>query len=236
MTLEPTYQNMAAVLEDVLFPEVDVALRQGRHIHRGETERYAFLTEANDYLERWYRRYGCDLVRTADGYFYLLPQVDKVRRRQLGLAEMLLGKVLALLYLEPATLQRGGVVERTQALQSLTTLVGQENLLLRLNPRRTRRDERTEQENVRKELDRALRVLCELGFADRLDEDQVRLQPPILRFAESVRGVSDPHVALAEMIRAGRAVSVSPENCAEGGEGSASEEDAERSAGLEDAS
>ena len=236
MTLEPTYQSMAAVLDDPLFPEVDVALRQGRHIHRVETERYAFLTEANDYLERWYRRYGCDLVRTTDGYFYLLPQLDKIRRRQLTVAEMLLGKVLALLYLEPATLQQGGVVARAQVLQSLATLVGQENLLLRLNPRRTRRDERTEQEHVRKELDRALRSLCELGFVDRIDEEQIRLQPPIMRFAESVRSASDPEAALAAMIRAGKAAPVSRNNSGESGEAADLGEDTEQSANEEEAS
>lgn len=205
MTFEPTYQSLAAALEDPIFPEVDALLRQGRHIHRGETERYAFLCEANDHLERWYRRYGCDLVRTSDGYFYLLPQQEKIRRRQLSVADMLLGKVLALLYLEPETLQKGGVVGRAQALQSLTTLVGQENLLLRFNPRKKRRDERTEQENVRNELDRALRLLCELGFAERVDEEHVRLHPPILRFAESVRSAADPQATLAEMIRSGKA-------------------------------
>lgn len=205
MTLEPTYPSLAAVLEDPIFPDVDVALRQGRHIHRAETERYAFLSEANDYLERWYRKYGCDLVRTTDGYFYLLPHQDKIRRRQLSMADMLLGKVLALLYLEPATLQKGCVVSRTQALQSLATLVGQENLMLRLNPRKKRRDERTEQEQVRQELERALRTLCELGFAERLDDENLRLHPPILRFAESVRDAGEPAGALREMIRAGKA-------------------------------
>jgi chromosome partition protein MukE len=205
MTLEPTYPSLAAVLEDPLFPDVDVALRQGRHVHRAETERYAFLSEASDHLERWYRKYGCDLVRTTDGYFYLLPHQDKIRRRQLSLADMLLGKVLALLYLEPATLQNGCVVSRTQALQSLATLVGQDNLMLRFNPRKKRRDERTEQEQIRQELDRALRTLCELGFAERLEDENLRLHSPILRFAESVRDAGEPAGALREMIRAGKA-------------------------------
>lgn len=232
MTLAPTYQSLASALEDPLFPEVDVLLRQGRHIHRGETERYAFLCEANDHLERWYRRYGCDLVRTSDGYFYLLPQQDRIRRRQLSVAEMLLGKVLALLYLEPETLQKGGVVGRTQALQSLTTLVGQENLLVRLNPRKKRRDERTEQENVRRELDAALRLLCELGFAERVDEEHVRLHPPILRFAESVRSAADPQATLSEMIRAGKAA---PSQPAAEQDADETEEEGEAASGQEEA-
>ena len=215
MTNEHPYHSLADALCDPLFPEVDVALRQGRHVHRGETERYAFLSDANDHLERWYKKYGCDLVRTADGFFYLLPQQDKVRRRQLSLAEMLIGKVLALLYLEPATLQRGGIVDRTLVFQSLATLVGQENLLLRLNPRRKRRDERTEQEQVRKELKQALLSLCELGFCERLDEEGIRLHPPVLRFAESVRTAGAPDEALRELIRAGKAAQVDPEGTEE---------------------
>lgn len=212
MTNESPYHSLADALCDPLFPEVDVALRQGRHIHRAETDRYEFLSDANDHLERWYKKYDCDLVRSADGYFYLLPQQDKVRRRQLSLAEMLIGKVLALLYLDPATLQRSGIVERTLVFQSLATLVGQENLLLRLCPRRKRRDERTEQEQVRKELKQALISLCELGFCERLDEEMLRLHPPVLRFADSVRSADAPDEALRELIRAGKAVRVEPES------------------------
>lgn len=208
MTSAPLYPSLADAVCDPLFPEVDVALRQGRHIHRGETERYAFLSDANDHLERWYKKYGCDLVRTADGYFYLLPHGDKIRRRQLSLFEMLIGKVLALLYLEPAMLQRGGVIERALVLQSLVTLVGQENLMRHLNPRRKRRDERTEQEQVRHELRRALQSLCELGICERVDDENFRLHPPVLRFAESVRTAVDRSEALREMIRAGKAASV----------------------------
>ncbi len=215
MTSEHPYHSLADALCDPLFPDVDVALRQGRHIHRGETERYAFLSDANDHLERWYKKYGCDLVRTADGYFYLLPQQDKVRRRQLSLAEMLIGKVLALLYLEPATLQRGGIVDRTLVFQSLATLVGQEHLMLRLNPRKKKRDERTEQEQVRKELKQALLSLCELGFCERLDEESIRLHPPVLRFAESVRTAGEPGEALRELIRAGKAAHVDPDDTQE---------------------
>lgn len=223
MTLEPTYSSLAAVLEDPLFPEVDVALRQGCHVHRDEIDRYALLTEANDHLERWYKKYGCDLVRAQDGYFYLLPLQDKVRRRQLSVPEMLLGKVLALLFLDPATLQNSGVVSRTQAIQSLVTLVGQETLVQRLNPRRKRRDERTEQEHVRHELDRALRTLCDLGFAERLDEEKLRLYRPILRFADSVRDTVDRAEALREMIRCGRAVQLDSnegDDSTEAGDGS----------------
>ncbi len=212
MTNESPYHSLADALCAPLFPEVDVALRQGRHIHRAETDRYEFLSDANDHLERWYKKYDCDLVRSADGYFYLLPQQDKVRRRQLSLAEMLIGKVLALLYLDPATLQRSGIVERTLVFQSLATLVGQENLLLRLCPRRKRRDERTEQEQVRKELKQALISLCELGFCERLDEEMLRLHPPVLRFADSVRSADAPDEALRELIRAGKAVRVEPES------------------------
>ncbi len=232
MTLGPTHHNIAEVLEDSLFPEVDIALRQGRHIHRGETDRYAFLCEANDYLEKWYRRYCCDLVRTADGYFYLLPQQEKIRKRQLSVAEMLTGKVLALLYLEPATVQAGGVVHRTQAIQSLATLVGQENLMLRFNPRRKRRDEGKEQEQVRDEFGRALRALGELGFLDRVDEDHVRLQPPILRFVESVRGADDVQEALREMIRVGKAAPGQP---MDDGDGTGFTEETEATQSHEDA-
>ena len=68
---------------------------------------------------RFYRRFGCELVQQSDGYFYLLPSGDRLGRRQLSAGEMLVGQTLALLYLDPATLQHGGVVGSEALLQRL---------------------------------------------------------------------------------------------------------------------
>jgi chromosome partition protein MukE len=65
------------VVRNPAFPAVDVALRRGRHIDRDDGDWYAFVTDAQDHLEQFYRRYGCELVTQSDGYFYLLPTDDQ---------------------------------------------------------------------------------------------------------------------------------------------------------------
>src|SRR5262249_36501771 len=69
-------------LEDAInaeaFPEVDLALRRGRHVDRDDADWYAFLIDAQEKLEPFYRRFGCELVHKTDGYFYLLPTNDKL--------------------------------------------------------------------------------------------------------------------------------------------------------------
>jgi chromosome partition protein MukE len=63
-----------------------------------------YIVDAAAHLERFYRRYGCELCERPDGYYYLVPLTDKIARRQLGTVEMLAGQALALLFLDPRTL------------------------------------------------------------------------------------------------------------------------------------
>jgi chromosome partition protein MukE len=100
---------------------------------------YEYLVDAQALLEAFYRRFGCELIQQSDGYFYLLPSGDRLGRRQLSAAEMLVGQTLALLYLDPATLQHGGVVGRELLLQRLAALLGTDILVRTLEPRRARK-------------------------------------------------------------------------------------------------
>ncbi|MFA4836203.1 MAG: chromosome partition protein MukE, partial [Dehalococcoidia bacterium] len=90
------FVTLEEVINDMVFPDVDVALRRGRHIDREDGDWYAFVIDAQDHLEQFYRRYGCDLIAQSDGYFYLLPTGDQLSRRHLTAGEMLVGQVLAL--------------------------------------------------------------------------------------------------------------------------------------------
>ena len=198
-----TFQSLAEVIEDDHFPELDLALRRGRHLGRDDGTVYDFLVDAVDHLEPFYRRFGCELVQRSDGYFYLLPAGDRLGRRQLSAGEMLVGQTLALLYLDPATLQHGGVVARELLLQRLSGLIGAEALVRTLNPRRRRFDERLAGESVRTQVGEALRKLAELGFVDLLDEARLRLRPALLRFADPVRGLHDPTGALEQLVARG---------------------------------
>jgi chromosome partition protein MukE len=116
---------------------------------------------------------------------------------------MLVGQTLALLYLDPSTLQHGGVVARDVLLQRLAGLIGTESLVRTLNPRRKRFDERIAAETVRTQVGDALRKLADLGFVDVVDEARLRLRPALLRFAEPVRGLQDPTSALEKLVARG---------------------------------
>jgi len=210
------YTSLEAVVQDDLFPSVDLALREGRHIASDEPAEYGFVREAQAFLEPLYRRYGCELVQANDGYFYLRPTGDKLGRRHLSAAEMLVGQALALLYLDPATVQSGGGALRGQIIELLDNLVGKEKLIQALNRRRSgKRSERVAHELVRKEIDQALRSLARLGFVELLDGERLRLRPPVLRFAEPVRGLGDPAAGLQRLIERRDAVLVELESSEE---------------------
>lgn len=203
--MEHPYASLEDVINDDLFPPVDAALRVGRHVDQEDIEQYTFLNDAQPWLEPFYERYGYELIRAADGYFFLVPGAERLPRRQMSVGEMLVGQGLALLFLEPTTLKAAGVVERADLLRLLASLIGEERLSQAINPRRKRRDEKIEQSIVRKELDKALRGLAALGFVDLLEEDRIRLRLALLRFAEPVRGMGDPAEALARMVARGQA-------------------------------
>lgn len=191
------------VLRDERYPKVDLALRRGRHIGRDDGTLYEYLVDVQEVLEPFYRGFGCELLQRSDGYFYLLPSGDSLGRRLLSAGEMLVGQTLALLYLDPATLQHGGVIARTVVLQRISALVTVDVLVRVLNPRKRKYDKRIAEATVRTRFGEALRHLAELGFVDVLDDTRLRLRPALMRFAEPVRGLGDPNAALAQLVARG---------------------------------
>ena len=197
------FADLGEVVLDECFPAVDLALRRGRHIHRDDERWYAFLTEAHALLETFYRRYGCELLQRSDGYFFLLPTSDDLGKRHLSIAEMIVGQGLALAYLDPHSVEKGGVIGREDLLGQLAAVMGTDALMHTLNPKRKRVDERVMQRNVRQKVSEALRRLAQLGFVQLLEGDQLRLPPSLMRFAEPVRGLEAPSEALAKLIERG---------------------------------
>jgi len=215
---ESRFPTLGDVVLDDLFPDVDLALRRGRHVDRDDPAWYAFLVDASPHLEPFYRRFGCELVHPSEGYFYLLPTSDRLGRRHLGVPEMLVGQALALLYLDPNTLQLGGLVTRVHALSHLAGVMGSEALTRLFNPKRRRVDERVAEEQVRSKYAEALRRLAALGFVDLLEDDALRLRAALLRFAEPVKGEGSSLEALERLVARGELVL---------GTGESEEEDAE---------
>lgn len=203
METSQTFQDLAQVVEHELFPDVDLALRRGRHIDREDAAWYGFLTDAQAELERFYRRYGAELVQRTDGFFFLLPSGDKLGRRHLSPTEMLVGQGLTLLYLEPATVEQGGVTSRDALLSQLSASMGTEQLMLAFNPKKKRMDERVAQELVRARVSEAVRRLAGLGFVELLSEDRIRLRSSLMRFAEPVRGSGADLEALNRLVASG---------------------------------
>ncbi|HYO98326.1 MAG TPA: chromosome partition protein MukE, partial [Polyangiaceae bacterium] len=66
-----------------------------------------------------------------------------------------------------------------------------------------RYDERVAEENVRLKVAEALRRLAALGFVEMVEDAQIRLRPALMRFAEPVRGVAAPEVALERLVAEG---------------------------------
>lgn len=198
-----TLEDIAQVVEHDLFPDVDLALRRGRHIDREDGAWYAFLSDAQAPLERFYRRFGAELVQRTDGFFFLLPSGDKLGRRHLSPSEMLVGQGLTLLYLDPATVEQGGVTSRDQLLSQLSTSMGTEQLMLAFNAKKRRMDERVAQETVRSRVSEAIRRLASLGFVELLPDDRIRLRSSLMRFAEPVRGSGAELEALSRLVASG---------------------------------
>jgi chromosome partition protein MukE len=199
----PGYAQLQDVILDPDFPELDLALRRGRHVDRDDVAWYALLGDAQDHLEAFYRRYGCELIHKPDGYYYLLPTGDKLSRRQLAAGDMLVGQALALLYLHPSTVERGGLHTAEELIAQLAAVMGSDALIRAFNPKRRRYDERVAQKTVRSRVGEAVRRLAALGFVELIEGEQLRLRPALLRFADPVRGLSAPAEALAELVARG---------------------------------
>lgn len=205
------YALLQDVIMDADFPDLDLALRRGRHVDRDDAGWYSLLTDAQELLEPFYRRYGCELIHKTDGYFYLLPTGDKVSRKQLAATDMLVGQALALLYLDPAAVERGGVVTQEEVVSQLSAVLGSDALIGVFSPgKRKAKDERIAQRNVRQRVGEAMRRLAVLGFVELSEENAVRLRAALLRFAEPVRGLSEPAEALAKLVAQGE-VALAPD-------------------------
>lgn len=201
--MSEAFLDLGDAISDQRFVDVDLALRRGQHIDRDDADWYAYLLDAQAVLEPFYRRYGCELVQRADGYFFLLPTGDKVPRRLLGLPEMIVGQGAALLYLDPSTVESGGVINKDDLLSHLAAVMGTDALVAVFNPKRKRLDERVAQETVRQRVGEGLRKLAQLGFVTLSEDQRIHLRSALMRFADPVRGAGSPRDALEKLIARG---------------------------------
>ncbi len=206
MTLN-IFSSLESVLNDDLFPEVDVGLRSGRHYNLdGDVREYEFIQAAEEWLQGFYTRYGCRLAHGAEGYFYLLPDGALLGQKRLTAAEMLVGQTLALMRMDPAHLSRYGRIAEEKLLGTLENLLGSERLFALRAPRARGRDRETDAEKTREEVRRSLNGLQRLGFVERIAEGDLRHVIPrasVMRFADPVRGGEETWQALDRLVRMG---------------------------------
>lgn len=222
--MSDSFVELSNAIDDDRFVDVDLALRRGRHIDREDADWYGYLLDARQVLEPFYQRYACELVHRTDGYFFLLPLGEKVPKRQLGLPEMIVGQGAALLYLDPSTIESGGIVSKHDVLSHLAAVMGTDTLVAAFNPKRKRLDERVAQEVVRQRVGEGLRKLAQLGFVEQLDNDKLRLRSALMRFADPVRAAGSPRDALERLVARGE-VSLAPALGQEGAEDAEGAED-----------
>src|SRR4029079_13467288 len=116
---------------------------------------------------------------------------------------MLVGQALALLYLHPRAVERAGLHTQEELIAQLAAVVGQDALIRAFNPKRRRYDERVAQKAVRSRVAEAVRRLAGVGVVQVMDGEQMRLRPALMRFADPVRGLSEPAQALAQLAARG---------------------------------
>jgi chromosome partition protein MukE len=198
------YNRLEDVLKDPLFPQVDVLLRSGSHIDMDDIRRYEFLQIAEPYLEDFYSRYRCSLLQGPEGYYYLLSDGTMLGNRRLGTPEMLVGQVLALMYMDPAYLTTAGKVRLDQILVTLEMTLGQEKLTELIAPRRRGKGQDKDNEKIRDAVGRALRTLKQLGFVSIFNGVEFLPRKSIMRFADPVRDTSDIRSALERLVKSGK--------------------------------
>lgn len=196
-------RTLGDVVAHEAFPEVDLRLREGGHVDDLDLEMFTFLEDARPFLEQLYERFGCQLVRSVDGYYFLRPRGDRFGQRKLSAAEMLVGQVLCLLRMDPGSLRTSWRVKRARVLEVLEQLVGAERLGLALKPRRGRRLKAVQEERIRDEINAAIKTLARLGFVVVEEGDTLRLRTSLLRFLEPVTEQPSPADALGDLIRTG---------------------------------
>lgn len=189
-----------------LFPEVDLALRSGTHIHDGQLDLFAFVREHLDALREFYDRYGCDLIHSTHGFFYLLPHGDSIPPRALSKAQMVVGMGLCLAWLDPAVRAGREVLTEEVLLERLGAHLGRDRLTRILQRGRKYKNAVAEGQQNRKKLRKALRELERLGFVRSAPGAELVPSPAVLRFAELVHGDDRPEVALTRLLEQGRVV------------------------------
>jgi chromosome partition protein MukE len=200
------YNTLIDVIDDPKFPEVDCLLRKGCHIGHEDLGAYTFLVEAQEFLNRYYRNYKCQLVRSTDevGEFFFLNSYGQLMgQRRLPVQTMKVGIALGYMISDPEYIDRQILIERLIA--TLKMLLGEDRYLYDFAPRFRGRNTDKDEATALKAVETAVRQLSDLGFVNfpRREPKVISVLSPIYRFLEPIRGVGRLDEALERLIKQG---------------------------------
>lgn len=202
---EPIPAKLAIAIANPLFPVVDSQLRSGRHISIDQLDPHAFLMDFQAELELFYRRYNVELIRAAEGFFYLRPKATTlIARSVLSELEMLVGKVLCYLYLSPERLAQQGVFTVQEVYDELLNLADENKLLKAVNQRSSGSD--LDKQKLAEKVRAAISRLRRLGMLQTVGEQnsgKFIISESVFRFGAEVRSGEDLQAAQLRLIREG---------------------------------
>ena len=202
---EPIPAKLAIAIANPLFPAVDSQLRSGRHISIDQLDPHAFLMDFQTELELFYRRYNVELIRAAEGFFYLRPKATTlIARSVLSELEMLVGKVLCYLYLSPERLAQQGVFTSQEVYDELLNLADENKLLKAVNQRSSGSD--LDKQKLAEKVRAAIGRLRRLGMLQTVGEQnsgKFIISEAVFRFGAEVRSGEDLQAAQLRLIREG---------------------------------
>lgn len=202
---EPIPAKLAIAIANPLFPVVDSQLRSGRHISIDQLDPHAFLMDFQTELELFYRRYNVELIRAAEGFFYLRPKATTlIARSVLSELEMLVGKVLCYLYLSPERLAQQGVFTVQEVYDELLNLADENKLLKAVNQRSSGSD--LDKQKLAEKVRAAIGRLRRLGMLQTVGEQnsgKFIISESVFRFGAEVRSGEDLQAAQLRLIREG---------------------------------
>lgn len=198
-------EKLAKAITNSLFPALDSQLRAGRHIGSDDLDNHAFLTDFEHELAAFYQRYNVELVRAAEGFFYLRPRSTSfISRSVLSELDMLVGKVLCYLYLSPERLAHEGIFTQQELFDELLTLADEKKLLKLISLRAAGSD--LDREKLFDKVKTSLRRLKRLGMIVTLGEgEKFVISEAVFRFGADVR-TADLREAQLRLIRDGEAI------------------------------
>lgn len=199
-------KSLSKAIANPLFPALDSQLRAGRHISAEDLDNHAFLIEFERDLHLFYQRYHAELVRAAEGFFYLRPRSSSlINRSILSELDMLVGKILCFLYLSPERLAQEGIFTTEELFDELITLADEKKLLKLINLRAAGSD--LDKEKLLEKVKGSLRRLRRLGMIIPIgDGGKFRVSEASFRFGADVRTGVNAQDAQLRLIRDGEAV------------------------------